>query len=72
MTLKDFGNTGGASIPLTLTLGKLKQPVDRSLKVMLLGYGVGLSWGAALIHLEPNVIMTHVEYTNERNEKNGS
>lgn len=72
MTLKDFGNTGGASIPLTITLGKLKQPVDRSLKVMLLGYGVGLSWGAALIDLEPNVIMTHVEYTNERNKKNGN
>ena len=38
MTLKEFGNTGGASIPLTITQGGLKRPVDRSLKMMLLGY----------------------------------
>jgi 3-oxoacyl-[acyl-carrier-protein] synthase III len=67
MTLKEFGNTGGASIPLTITQGGLNWPDNRSLKMMLLGYGVGLSWGSALIELEPDVIIEHVELSNERN-----
>jgi 3-oxoacyl-[acyl-carrier-protein] synthase-3 len=36
--LKEFGNTGGASIPLTLTHGKLIRPTDRPLRLMLVGY----------------------------------
>lgn len=71
MTLKEFGNTGGASIPLTITLGELKRPVDRPLKMMLLGYGVGLSWGSALIDFGPSVIIEHIELSDERNWKNG-
>ncbi len=61
MTLKEFGNTGGASIPLTITQGGLNRPKDRSLKLMLLGYGVGLSWGSALVDLPPDAILEHVE-----------
>ena len=61
ITLKEFGNTGGASIPLTITQGGLDRPADRSLKLMLLGYGVGLSWGSALVDLPPDAILEHVE-----------
>src|SRR5262249_20378614 len=49
LILKSFGNTGGASIPLTLTEGGLNRPDDRALRLMLLGYGVGLSWGSAFL-----------------------
>jgi 3-oxoacyl-[acyl-carrier-protein] synthase-3 len=66
MTLKEFGNTGGASIPLTITQGGLERPADRSLKLMLLGYGVGLSWGSALVDLPPDAILEHVELDSER------
>jgi 3-oxoacyl-[acyl-carrier-protein] synthase-3 len=59
--LKDFGNTGGPSVPLTITQGDLKRPTDRSLSLMLLGYGVGLSWGAALVDLDAEAIFDHVE-----------
>ena len=62
--LKDFGNTGGASIPLTLTQGKLTRPPDRALRLMLLGYGVGLSWGSALVDLDPKAILDSVELDN--------
>jgi 3-oxoacyl-[acyl-carrier-protein] synthase III len=62
--LKEFGNTGGASIPLTLTQGKLERPSDRSLRLMLLGYGVGLSWGSALVDLDPHAILDAVELDN--------
>jgi 3-oxoacyl-[acyl-carrier-protein] synthase-3 len=62
--LKDFGNTGGASIPLTLTQGKLTRPKERALRLMLLGYGVGLSWGSALVDLAPEAILDSVELDN--------
>ena len=66
MTLKEYGNTGGASIPLTITQGGLKRPKDRPLKLMLLGYGVGLSWGSALVDLPPDAILEHVELDSKR------
>ena len=48
-TIESYGNTAAASIPLTLqkaaTTGRL-QPGSR---VVLCGFGGGLSWGAALL-----------------------
>jgi 3-oxoacyl-[acyl-carrier-protein] synthase-3 len=61
MTLKKFGNPGGPSVPLTITRGELERPVDRPLKLMLLGYGVGLSWASAFIELEPDAILGNIE-----------
>jgi 3-oxoacyl-[acyl-carrier-protein] synthase-3 len=60
-TLQRYGSTGGPSIPLTITQGNLARPPDRALKLMLLGYGVGMSWGSALIDLPPETILDHVE-----------
>ena len=60
MTIAEHGSTGGPSIPLTLTRGNLSRPADRSLKMLLLGYGVGLSWGSALVDLPPGAVMNHV------------
>ena len=62
--LKEFGNTGGASIPLTLTEGKLNRPKDRALRLMLVGYGVGLSWGSSLVDLDPQAILESIELEN--------
>ncbi|HBR50738.1 MAG TPA: ketoacyl-ACP synthase III [Nitrospira sp.] len=62
--LRDFGNTGGASIPLTMTQGNLTRLKERPLRLMLLGYGVGLSWGSALIDLDPNAVLDSVELDN--------
>lgn len=59
--LKEYGNTGGCSIPLTITQGKLDRSTDIPLKMMLVGYGVGLSWASALISLNPEAILNHVE-----------
>ena len=65
MTLNEYGNTGGPSIPLTITKGGIIRPVDKALKMMLLGYGVGLSWGSVLINIDPEAIMEHVELDND-------
>jgi 3-oxoacyl-[acyl-carrier-protein] synthase-3 len=47
-TVESYGNTAAASIPLTLQkaweMGRLKP----GMKIMLCGFGGGLSWGAAL------------------------
>jgi 3-oxoacyl-[acyl-carrier-protein] synthase-3 len=59
--LEHFGNTGGPSVPLTITQGRLERPVGRSLRLMLLGYGVGLSWGSAFLTLEPQARIVHTE-----------
>ena len=61
MILKDYGNTGGVSVPLTITEGSLERPVNESLKLLLLGYGVGLSWGSALIALGPEAVLKNIE-----------
>ena len=50
-TIGEFGSTGGPSVPLTITNGQLNRPSDRSLTLLLVAYGVGLSWGSALIDL---------------------
>jgi 3-oxoacyl-[acyl-carrier-protein] synthase-3 len=60
MILDRFGSAGGPSVPLTITQGQLNRPQDRALKLLLLGYGVGLSWGSAMIELPPDAILDHV------------
>jgi 3-oxoacyl-[acyl-carrier-protein] synthase-3 len=61
MTLGDYGNTGGPSLPLTITEGGLQRPPERPLTLMLLAYGVGLSWSSAIINLDPGVMLRHEE-----------
>ena len=60
ITLDEFGNTGGPSVPLTIAKGKLNRPADRALELLLLNYGVGLSWGSALIDLPPEAVLNHL------------
>jgi 3-oxoacyl-[acyl-carrier-protein] synthase III len=61
LTLNDFGNTGGPSVPLTLTNTLSRAPRDRTLSVMMIGYGVGLSWGSALAGIAPDVPLAHID-----------
>jgi len=51
-TLRDFGNTSGASLPVTMT-ARLNQILEEGRKrVLLSGFGIGLSWGACLVDIE--------------------
>jgi 3-oxoacyl-[acyl-carrier-protein] synthase-3 len=60
LSIQEFGSAGGPSVALTLTQGNLTRPADRSLRLLLVGYGVGLSWGSALISLAPDAVLNHV------------
>lgn len=44
-SLKDFGNTSSASIPLTMVTQLREELQTKSLKMIGCGFGVGLSWG---------------------------
>ncbi len=51
-TLREFGNTSGASIPVTLT-AKIRDALStRSHRLILGGFGIGLSWGTTLVDIE--------------------
>lgn len=49
LSLKDFGNTSSASIPITMVTEMRDKLEGDDLKLVLSGFGVGLSWGSALI-----------------------
>ena len=59
--LDRYGNSGGPSVALALTQGATLEPRDS--RVMLLGYGVGLSWGAAIATLDREAVLLHALYT---------
>jgi 3-oxoacyl-[acyl-carrier-protein] synthase-3 len=51
-SIREFGNTSGASVPLTM-IAALKEPLSTSKKKLLLSaFGVGLSWGSAVVETE--------------------
>ncbi len=60
-TLNEFGNTSSASIPVTLAK-KLPGILGSGQHTILLsGFGVGLSWGTAIIHTENLYICPLIE-----------
>ena len=61
LTMENFGNTSSASIPLTICQ-KLKDSFTNDKpKLAMFGFGVGLSWGAAIIH-SPVEVIDSVEF----------
>lgn len=60
-SLKEFGNTSSATIPLTI-VSELKNDLTNTTKDLILcGFGVGLSWGTAKIRLQNAVISDLIE-----------
>jgi len=62
-SLEQFGNTSSASIPLTLVVNKDKLKYKQS--VLLSGFGVGLSWGNALLNLSNCTFLNLIENDGE-------
>jgi 3-oxoacyl-[acyl-carrier-protein] synthase-3 len=48
-TIEKFGNTSSVSIPLTI-IDKLKDDLNGEKKLLLSGFGVGMSWGTAVLN----------------------
>lgn len=64
-SLAAFGNTGAASVPLTLALAGPPVTVTGAYHVMLLGFGVGLSWGGVSLQIPPDCVLGQGVYDGE-------
>jgi 3-oxoacyl-[acyl-carrier-protein] synthase-3 len=51
-SLHDFGNSSGASLPVTMTVRIREQLERQANKVLLCGFGIGLSWGTCILDIE--------------------
>jgi 3-oxoacyl-[acyl-carrier-protein] synthase III len=51
-SLKDFGNTSSATIPLTITTQLANKVTKESLNMVFCGFGVGLSWATAYVNID--------------------
>lgn len=60
-SLRHFGNTSSASIPLTMVTSMAKELMTSERKLLLSGFGVGLSWGSIIIDTENLVIPDLIE-----------
>ena len=61
ITLDEYGNSGGPSVPLTLTQA-LAQRDGTPRRVMMVAYGVGLSWGAVVTTIDADAVILHADY----------
>ena len=52
INMADYGNTSSASIPIALNEAVEKGLIKKGHKVVLCGFGAGLTWGSALIHFK--------------------
>ena len=57
LSIVEYGNTSSASIPLTLC----SQNIPNRNKILMAGFGVGLSWGAVYADLSETVLLDVVE-----------
>ncbi|WP_461810517.1 beta-ketoacyl-ACP synthase III [Faecalimonas sp.] len=49
MNLQEYGNTSSASIPILLDEMNHKGIIKRGMRIIISGFGAGLSWGASLV-----------------------
>lgn len=63
-TIHKFGNTSSASIPLTMVSEIRGDLQNKSLSLLLSGFGVGLSWGSVSLNTDKIVCPELLEYPN--------
>ena len=61
-SLKNYGNTSSATIPVTIVDQLRKEIFDNSLSVVFSGFGVGLSWSSVLLNTKQVVCPPMIEY----------
>ena len=63
ININEFGNTSSASIPLLMTDYFLKNKIENSIKAALVGFGVGYSWAAASLDINPSSLFDKIFLT---------
>jgi 3-oxoacyl-[acyl-carrier-protein] synthase-3 len=60
-TLHDFGNTSGASLPVTMTVRIRDALLAGKKRVLMSGFGIGLSWGSCIVDIDGAVFPELIE-----------
>jgi 3-oxoacyl-[acyl-carrier-protein] synthase-3 len=60
-TLHDFGNTSGASLPVTMTARLHEVLTGQKKKLLMSGFGIGLSWGSCIVDVDGAVFPAMIE-----------
>lgn len=60
-SLRDFGNTSCATVPVTLVSQLSDQLSSKHLRLMLSGFGVGLSWGNVILETDKVVCLPMIQ-----------
>lgn len=63
-----FGNTNGASIPMTIVAELKNKCEDKLTKFVCCGFGVGLSWGTVAFYTDKLIISDLVEVSDEETD----
>jgi 3-oxoacyl-[acyl-carrier-protein] synthase-3 len=61
-SIAQFGNTSAASVPLTLALAGPPATYHKTYNVMLVGFGVGLSWGGVSLGMSQECVLDYFDY----------
>ena len=61
-SIMEFGNTSSASIPLTMVNNIREELNNQSLRLLLSGFGVGLSWGSVILETDKICCPAIIEY----------
>lgn len=61
-SLPKFGNTSSATLPLTIVSELRENLLNKNKKLLLSGFGVGLSWGNVILNLNNPVIPEILEW----------
>lgn len=59
--IERFGNTSSASVPLTI-VSELNGKLTENTKIVMCGFGAGLSWGTAIVNYKDCQISNLIEY----------
>lgn len=63
VSIDRYGNTSGESIPLTLVDALGAEETCEPIRLLLCGFGIGLSWGAIYLEMDKSVCLPMI-YTN--------
>lgn len=63
-SITDFGNTGGASIFLTIVTQLIDKISQGKHRLLLSGFGIGMTWGSAILTTEDCCIIPLIEISN--------
>lgn len=64
VSIDRYGNTSGESIPLTLVDALGREESSEPIRLLLCGFGIGLSWGGIYLEMDRSVCLPMI-YTND-------